>query len=92
MWLKQDDSMDGNSLGSPRVAPAHKGELPPRQVEGGVTYTGSCHCGKVTVAVNCEPLDETFPLSVIECNCSVCERVSQPLPSPSTLPSFLRCP
>jgi hypothetical protein len=56
--------------------PAHKGDLPEAEVEGGKVHTGSCHCGKVTVAVKSKPIDETFGDLVNTCNCSICERVS----------------
>jgi hypothetical protein len=77
--LTRESRFDGASKGEPHQAPAHKGEFPAVQVEGGVTYTGSCHCGKVTLAVNTKPIDETYEMSVFVCNCSICERVS-PLP------------
>lgn len=85
--LTQENRFDGASKGEPHQAPAHKGELPAVQVEGGVTYTGSCHCGKLTVAVNTKPIDETYEMSVFVCNCSICERVSPP-----SLPSSPFCP
>lgn len=81
--LTEEDRFDGASKGEPHQAPVHKGELPAVQVEGGVTYTGSCHCGKLTLAVNTKPIDETYEMSVFVCNCSVCERVS-----PHSLPPF----
>lgn len=65
---------DGAALGDPFQPPVHKGELPKAEGEE-VVYTGSCHCGAVTVATTSKPLDETFE-KTIECNCSSCERVS----------------
>jgi hypothetical protein len=74
---------DGAALGTPYEPPPHKGALPEVQ-DGERVYTGSCHCGGLTVAVAAPPLDETYPHMVRECNCSSCERVSQSLPpSPS---------
>jgi hypothetical protein len=56
--------------------PEHKGPEPTAKVEGGKQYKGGCHCGAITVALKSKPLDETFPEGGLECNCSVCERVS----------------
>lgn len=65
--------------------PAHRGELPKAEVEGGKIHSGSCHCGKVTVAVKSKPIDETFDESpFVVCNCSICERVSR-----AVVPNFL---
>lgn len=80
--LQPIHSIDGASYGNPYQPPAHKGELPTAEVEGGIVYTGSCHCGDVTVAVNSKPLDETYDEKVAVCNCSICERVSRPPSSP----------
>lgn len=51
---------------------------------------GSCHCGAVTLAVKVKPL-ETWDISkeeerIVECNCSICVRVSTPIQTqpPST--------
>lgn len=53
----------------------HKGALPETQVENGKLHTGSCHCGKLTVAINVPAVDSTYPDKMLECNCSICERV-----------------
>ena len=76
---------DGKSLGEPYDAPQHKGPLPTAEIEGGKLYTGSCHCGALTVAAKLKPLDETFPDALLICNCSSCERVSVPAPLPPPL-------
>ena len=34
------------------------------------TYTGSCHCGAVTISVDAAPLELT------SCNCSICRRLA----------------
>lgn len=44
---------------------------------------GSCHCGAVKVSLKVKPL-ETYDIAVdeeriIECNCSICMRVSSPV-------------
>ncbi|OTA02580.1 Glutathione-dependent formaldehyde-activating, GFA [Trichoderma parareesei] len=63
---------DGASLGEPYEHPVHKGALPTPDADE-VVYTGSCHCGAVTIATASKPLDETYE-GAIECNCSSCER------------------
>lgn len=69
------DSFDGKSKWGTYEPLAHKGDLPSVEIEGSKPYNGSCHCGKVTVAVTCKPLDETYDETLVECNCSICERV-----------------
>ncbi|KAL6791288.1 Mss4-like protein [Trichoderma sp. SZMC 28013] len=62
-----------SKIGAEYLPPEHKGEIPPN-VEGGQLYTGSCHCGAVTVAISCKPLDELNEGVVVVCNCSICTR------------------
>ncbi|KAL6817825.1 Mss4-like protein [Trichoderma sp. SZMC 28015] len=62
-----------SKIGAEYLPPEHKGEIPPN-VEGGQLYTGSCHCGAVTVALSCKPLDEFNEGVVVVCNCSICTR------------------
>ncbi|TDZ24852.1 Centromere protein V [Colletotrichum orbiculare MAFF 240422] len=64
---------DGASLGKPYVKPKHKGPLP-APIDGQKLYTGSCHCGAVTLALMSKPLDETFDGLTAECDCSSCQR------------------
>ncbi|KAK4073872.1 hypothetical protein Trihar35433_3346 [Trichoderma harzianum] len=71
-WVLERTPYDGASLGEPYQPPVHKGELPKPEGED-VVYTGSCHCGALTVATTAKPLDETFERA-IQCNCSSCER------------------
>ena len=65
--------MDGASF-----APAYQPpKYPTEDLEGGehkglMTYTGSCHCGRVMIAVRSEPLAD---VEVLECDCSICGRV-----------------
>jgi hypothetical protein len=40
--------------------------------EGSKLYTGGCHCGAVTIALNDKPLPES---KLEEDNCSICARV-----------------
>jgi len=70
-------SYDGAKLGEPYQAPEFTGPAPVLDdVEDAKTYTGSCHCGAVKVALKSTPLDETYTDRVLDCNCSVCNRVS----------------
>ncbi|KAK4122268.1 hypothetical protein N657DRAFT_646951 [Parathielavia appendiculata] len=67
-----------HDCGAPRgkddvVPPEHKGPLPDA-IDGHKLYTGSCHCGAVTLAFMSKPLDETFDERTVECNCSICVR------------------
>ncbi|KAJ6441156.1 glutathione-dependent formaldehyde-activating enzyme [Purpureocillium lavendulum] len=64
---------NGAALGDPYVPPPYKGPTP-EAVEGQRLYTGTCHCGRVGVALASKPLDATFDELMVECNCSVCER------------------
>ncbi|KAL6696428.1 Mss4-like protein [Trichoderma pleuroticola] len=62
-----------SKIGAEYLPPEHKGEIPPN-VEDGQVYTGSCHCGAVTVALSCKPLDESSEGVIVVCNCSICSR------------------
>lgn len=68
-------SIFNSKIGALYLPPEHKGDVPPN-VEGGRLYTGSCHCGAVTVCLSCKPLDESSEERVVVCNCSICQRVS----------------
>ncbi|GAB1317432.1 Glutathione-dependent formaldehyde-activating enzyme [Madurella fahalii] len=72
-WALERRPYDGASVGVQYVPPEHKGPLP-AAIDGHKLYTGSCHCGAVTVALMSKPLDETFDDEMIECNCSICVR------------------
>lgn len=69
------DRFDGAALGDKYAPPEYKGALP-AAFDGSKLYTGGCHCGAVGVALASKPLDETFDERTVECNCSICERVS----------------
>ncbi|KAH0492914.1 hypothetical protein TgHK011_007841 [Trichoderma gracile] len=62
-----------SKVGPQYQPPEHKGDMP-RIVEGDQLYTGSCHCGAVTVALSCRPLQESSEEGVIVCNCHICQR------------------
>jgi hypothetical protein len=63
------DSFDGKKLDPVYEAPAFSGPEP-SAVDDGKLYTGSCHCGAVTFAINVEPIE-----TAADCNCSICQRV-----------------
>ncbi|KAL6870552.1 Mss4-like protein [Trichoderma novae-zelandiae] len=73
-WDLEKVPYDGASLGDPFQPPVHKGALP-EPVADELVYTGSCHCGAVTIATTSKPLDETYE-GALECNCSSCERTA----------------
>ncbi|KAF6804245.1 glutathione-dependent formaldehyde-activating gfa [Colletotrichum sojae] len=73
IWALEKPQYPGASLHGGYVPPEHNGPLPPA-IDGHKLYTGSCHCGAVTVALMSKPLDETFDELVAECNCSICMR------------------
>ncbi|KAF6842109.1 glutathione-dependent formaldehyde-activating enzyme [Colletotrichum plurivorum] len=66
--------VNGASYGAKYEQPAYKGDRPTAEIEGGKFYTGSCHCGDLTVAVVSKSIDETYQDLLVECNCSICER------------------
>ncbi|OLN81447.1 Centromere protein V 2 [Colletotrichum chlorophyti] len=72
-WQLEKQPYDGAALGQKYVPPTHNGPLP-AAIDDCKLYTGSCHCGAVTLALMSKPLDETFGGTTAECNCSVCVR------------------
>jgi hypothetical protein len=60
------------------VPHAHAGPLP-SVAEGEKVYTGSCHCGNITVALAAE---DVAKLMVVECDCSICLRVRSKFSDP----------
>ncbi|KAL0934387.1 glutathione-dependent formaldehyde-activating gfa [Colletotrichum truncatum] len=72
-WALEKQPYDGAALGDKYTIPEHKGPLPPN-IDGHKQYTGSCHCGSVTVALVNKPIDETCDDFMAECNCSICAR------------------
>ncbi|OTA08545.1 glutathione-dependent formaldehyde-activating enzyme [Trichoderma parareesei] len=72
-WSGNRHSIFNSKVGAQYQPPEHKGDMP-RIVEGGQLYTGSCHCGAVTVALSCRPLKESSVEGVVVCNCHICQR------------------
>ncbi|KAI1334981.1 glutathione-dependent formaldehyde-activating enzyme [Xylariaceae sp. FL0016] len=74
VWDLDISTTDGASLQPAREPPHFPGPAPSAPVDGGRTYTGSCHCGAVTLALATKPLDSTYEDRIIECDCSICMR------------------
>lgn len=81
VWALKKLSFDGASLPSSYKQPEFTGTDPTGEPAGGVEskiYHGACHCGAVRLSVRCQPLDALVPDkegdTVIECNCSICNR------------------
>ncbi|EQL01983.1 hypothetical protein G6O67_001196 [Ophiocordyceps sinensis] len=72
-WSLEKKHVDGAAVGDKHVHGEYNGSLP-AAVNGKQLYTGSCHCGKVRVALMSKPLDDTYQDRTVECNCSICER------------------
>ncbi|KAI1815474.1 glutathione-dependent formaldehyde-activating enzyme [Poronia punctata] len=73
LWTIDRQLFDGKSLPPAHKEPEYNGPEPTGEVEGGKLYTGSCHCGAVTVAAKLKPIDANFQ-PVNDCNCSSCGR------------------
>ncbi|KAJ8121876.1 hypothetical protein ONZ43_g1784 [Nemania bipapillata] len=72
VWNLATKTFNGAAI--PPVYQATKFEGPePKDIEGGQLYTGSCHCGAVTVGLKSKPLDNSFK-GLVECNCSICAK------------------
>ncbi|KAI1461379.1 glutathione-dependent formaldehyde-activating enzyme [Annulohypoxylon moriforme] len=74
VWTIERNHIDGKSFRAPYKRPQYTGPEPTAAIEGGKIYTGSCHCGAVKVALKSKPLDKSFSDSIVECNCSICNR------------------
>ncbi|KAI1776846.1 glutathione-dependent formaldehyde-activating enzyme [Hypoxylon cercidicola] len=74
VWKVEKNFINGKSFGAPYEPYKITGPEPEGVVEGGKLYTGSCHCGAVRVAFKAKPLDKTSTETLMECNCSICQR------------------
>lgn len=74
IWSFKTNTYDGKAL-EPAYAPhPFKGPEPTADIENAEIYTGSCHCGNVTMAFKTKgPLNEGHE-HIQECNCSICSR------------------
>lgn len=85
--INPPNSHDGAKIEPQWIPPVYSGPEPsiptgPDGTDGGggVEYHGSCRCGAVQAAVKLKCLlDETYTDPILECNCSICQRVR---PSP----------
>ncbi|KAI8963813.1 glutathione-dependent formaldehyde-activating enzyme [Daldinia sp. FL1419] len=66
---------DNKEFRGPYKVPQFTGPEPKAVIEGAKVYTGSCHCGAVKVAVKTKPLDKSSTETIMECNCSICNRM-----------------
>ncbi len=82
-------SVDGKALQPPYKVPAYDGPEPTGGPADAKVYHGSCHCGAVTLALrfkDLDTLDKTVDTDrIMTCNCSMCQRVSNSVPSLSDL-------
>jgi hypothetical protein len=69
-WKLTKVPYDGAAVGDKYEPPAYTGPEPTVEIEGAKLYTGSCHCGAVTVALKSKPIEE-LPM-IRECTCSIC--------------------
>ncbi|RWA04580.1 hypothetical protein EKO27_g10524 [Xylaria grammica] len=73
--LRMASTFDGaSSLGTADEPPKFTGLEPTAEVEGGELYTGSCHCGAVTLALKSKPLNKDSTENFLECDCSHCSK------------------
>ena len=70
------DKLKKNTYDGAALEPAYDAPVGPKPSFADASkqsYQGSCHCGKVTFALQSEPLND---LEVTDCNCNICARVS----------------
>lgn len=99
LWSLRVHTSDGNARKPFYQPPAFMGPEPSAEIEESKRYTGSCHCGAVTIALkNMGPLvQEVAPLAneiepevIGECDCSICARVRYHFPHQrSPVPDFI---
>ncbi|KAI0914922.1 glutathione-dependent formaldehyde-activating enzyme [Ustulina deusta] len=73
VWKLDLKTFDGYSLPPVYEAPEFTGPQPAGDAEGLQLYTGSCHCGAITVGLKSQPLNKDYQ-GLVECNCSICAR------------------
>ncbi|KAI0870963.1 glutathione-dependent formaldehyde-activating enzyme [Hypoxylon argillaceum] len=73
VWKLDTNTFNGAAIPSAYKPHKFEGHQPTADVEGGQLYTGSCHCGAVTVALKSKPIDKELQ-GLVECNCSICSR------------------
>ncbi|RWA05046.1 hypothetical protein EKO27_g10059 [Xylaria grammica] len=73
VWKLDIKTFDGAALPSAYDAPKFTGPPPAGDAADLQLYTGSCHCGAVTVGLKSKPLNKDSQ-GLMECNCSICGR------------------
>ncbi|KAI1268989.1 glutathione-dependent formaldehyde-activating enzyme [Xylariaceae sp. FL1019] len=75
LWSIPLKKFDGANIIQPAYdIPKFTGPEPTAEVEGGKLYTGSCHCGAVTLAVKNKPIVKESEETFMECDCSTCAK------------------
>ncbi|KAJ2989610.1 hypothetical protein NUW58_g3383 [Xylaria curta] len=82
VWKLRLKKFDGASSLKPAYEPPKfTGPEPVGEAEGDKLYTGSCHCGAITLAFKSKPVedftaepDKHFTEQLVECNCSNCAK------------------
>lgn len=78
-FIYKKNSRDGAAIEPRWEPPVYAGPDPEPSgagFENGEVYRGSCRCGAVQAAVKMPgPLDASYKGPVLECNCSICQRV-----------------
>jgi len=74
LWSLTKKKFDGLDFEPPYNPPRFTGPEPIAEIDTGKLYTGSCHCGAVTLALKTKgPLSKESEV-IGECNCSICSR------------------
>ncbi|KAI0966865.1 glutathione-dependent formaldehyde-activating enzyme [Xylaria arbuscula] len=73
VWKLDTKAFDGKSLPPAYEAPKYTGPEPAGDAEGLQQYTGSCHCGAITVGLKSKPINKQTK-GLVECDCSICSR------------------
>lgn len=86
LWSLTTNDYDGKALEPTYTPHPFKGTEPVAEIENAKLYTGSCHCGNVTMALKTKGPLSDGDAYIQECNCSICMRVR--LPPTSSLSSI----
>jgi len=73
-WSLEVNKYDGKALEPAFSPPKYTGPEPTASIENAKIYTGSCHCGAVTLALKTQGPLPSAPEHIQECNCSICMR------------------
>jgi len=85
LWSLPIKHSNDSALEPTYAPPGYTGPEPEADIACGKMYTGSCHCGAVTIALKTRgPLADEEEV-IGECDCSICARVRLSLPLPTQL-------